>query len=60
MHHPNVIIMDTETTGLDAKEDRLVEIAGVRLEDSKPFEAIINPERSIPPEARAMSISDTA
>ena len=54
LHHPNVIVMDTETTGLDCKEDRLVEIAGVRLEDSKSFEAVVNPERSIPPEARAI------
>jgi len=54
MHHPNVIIMDTETTGLDAKEDRLVELAGVRLEDGKPYSSLVNPRRSIPPEARAI------
>lgn len=54
MSYPNVIIMDTETTGLDAAEDRLVEIAGARLEDGKSYETLVNPLRSIPAEVRAI------
>mgnify|MGYP003328190625 CR=1 FL=1 len=50
------IVLDTETTGLDAAgEDRIVEIGCVELENNVPtgrtFHQYINPERDIPEEA---------
>jgi DNA polymerase-3 subunit epsilon len=47
------IILDTETTGLDAASgDRIVEIAGLELENRIPtgthFQRYINPERDMP------------
>lgn len=54
MSNVNCIIMDTETTGLDAETDRLVEIAGARLSDLKSFETLVDPQRDVPPEARAI------
>lgn len=52
---PIVVIFDTETTGIEVEEHRLVEIAGVHLDKSFPqFETLVNPERSIPAEARGI------
>jgi DNA polymerase III subunit epsilon len=53
------IILDTETTGLDpAKGDRLVEIGAVELINhvatGNTYHAYINPERTVPAEARAV------
>ena len=50
------IVLDTETTGLDAAgEDRIVEIGCVELENHVPtgrtFHQYINPERDVPEEA---------
>jgi exodeoxyribonuclease X len=53
MASPHFIIMDTETTGVDCETDRLVELAGVTLNDVQ-FTTLVNPERDIPPEARAI------
>ena len=51
----NIIVLDTETTGLEADKDRLVELAAVdALNPSKHFTTLVNPQRSIPPEARAV------
>lgn len=52
-------IFDIETTGIDAKEDRVVEIAAYDLDPKKrtitPVGAqLCNPERAIPPEASAV------
>lgn len=58
------IIFDTETTGLDAREDRIIEIGGVELVNRFPtgntFHVYINPQgRSVHPDALAVhGISD--
>ncbi len=54
---PSFTVFDTETTGLDPRKgDKIIEIAGVRIEDGVIREDIsfvkyVNPERSIPWEA---------
>lgn len=53
------IIFDTETTGLDAREDRIIEIGGVELVNRFPtgrtFHKYINPQgRQIHPDAQAV------
>ena len=47
------ITFDTETTGIDPEVDRLVELAGV-CRGYEHFSTLVNPERDIPPEARAI------
>lgn len=56
-HHLREIIFDTETTGLDNREDRVIEIGGVELINRFPtgrtFHQYINPQgRSVHPEAQ--------
>lgn len=51
------IVLDTETTGLDAKKgDRLIEIGGVeifnRIPTGREFHCFINPQRDVPAEAQ--------
>ncbi len=65
MQLPPLTVFDIETTGLDARKGhRLIEIAGVRVEDGKivrekTFSSFVNPEREIPFEARQINkISD--
>src|SRR5262249_10288173 len=53
------VVLDTETTGLRAlKGDRIVEIGCVELNDGIPtgktFQAYLNPERDVPPQASAV------
>lgn len=53
------IIFDTETTGLDNKQDRIIEIGGVELSDHFPtgrtFHIYINPgDRKVHPDALAI------
>jgi DNA polymerase-3 subunit epsilon len=53
------IIFDTETTGLDSREDRVIELGGIELVNrfptGKTFHKYINPQgRSIHPEAQAV------
>jgi DNA polymerase-3 subunit epsilon len=53
------IIFDTETTGLDSREDRIIEIGGVELVNRFPtgrsFHRFINPQgRSVHPDAQAV------
>lgn len=46
------ICLDCETTGLDAKEDRIIEVAAIRFKLTEilaEYESLINPERPIPP-----------
>lgn len=49
------IVLDTETTGLDAREDRIVEIGAVELinhlRTGRDFHVYINPGRTMPMEA---------
>jgi len=58
------IIFDTETTGLDAREDRIIEIGGIELDNRFPtgrtFHVYINPQgRPVHPDALAVhGISD--
>lgn len=51
-------VVDTETTGLDPIEDRICEVAGLRMSLEKGelgrFESLVNPGRSIPPDASAI------
>ena len=48
------IFYDTETTGINAKVDRVVEIAAYDPERDKTFCQLVNPQRSIPVEAAAV------
>lgn len=52
------VAFDTETTGIWAAVNRLVEIAGVRFslvdDTTETFSTLINPERPIPPDAIAV------
>jgi len=59
------IVLDTETTGLDARRgDRLIEIGCVELINRIPtgqeFHVFINPERDVPAEAEAVHGLSTA
>lgn len=51
---PNIQILDTETTGLDPIEDKLVELASIPLNSDSYFSSLCNPGRGIPPEAMAI------
>lgn len=52
------IVLDTETTGLDPKTQRLVEIACIELENHLPtgrhFHKLVDPEMEVPAEAVAV------
>ncbi len=58
------VALDTETTGLDAGKDRIVQIGAVALsgcaiDDRETFERIVDPEVPIPPSSTAIhGISD--
>lgn len=52
------VVIDTETTGLSASKDRIVELAAVRYKDGSPekaFHTYINPKKEIPKEAQAVN-----
>ncbi|MFA6523323.1 MAG: 3'-5' exonuclease [Candidatus Peribacteraceae bacterium] len=61
MPFPPLTVFDLETTGLDPKRGhRIIEIAGVRVEDGKiredaTFARFVNPERDIPAEAKQIN-----
>jgi len=59
------IIFDTETTGLDSREDRVIEIGGIELDNRFPtgrtFHVYINPQgRPVHPDALAVHGIDDA
>ena len=48
----NYVLVDLETTGISAKEDKIIEIGAIKYTDGKEigrFETFINPGRKIPP-----------
>ena len=52
--YDNIVVFDTETTGLAPSRDIIIELAAIRYVDGKPvsrFHSYINPERPIPSEA---------
>ena len=57
------VAIDTETTGLSASRDRVLEISAIRYEDFEPvelFHTMVNPGQPIPPEAtRINGITDS-
>ena len=56
--YPEFVVFDTETTGLSASKDRIVELSAIRFVDGAPvevFETFINPEREISPEVSAIN-----
>ncbi len=60
LHRLTCVIFDFETTGLHPNE-RIVEIAAVRLEDWQPvseFNTLINPQKPIPPASRNVHLID--
>jgi len=63
---PSFTVFDTETTGLDPRKgDKIIEIAGVRVEDGviredMTFVELVNPERPIPWEAKRVNNIDDA
>ena len=53
------IFYDTETTGISATKDRVIEIAAYDPQQNRTFEELVNPGCPIPPEATAIHhISD--
>ncbi|MEQ9608170.1 MAG: exonuclease domain-containing protein, partial [Kiloniellaceae bacterium] len=64
LHAIPVVALDTETTGLDVKTDRVVEIAAVRLKGGIPgaapnYTALVDPGVPIPPASTAIhSLTD--
>ena len=56
--YPEFVVFDTETTGLSASKDRIVELSAIRFVDGIPteiFETFINPQREISPEVSAIN-----
>jgi len=54
MTSPRLVYYDTETTGLKAERDRIVEIAAYDPLNERYFEALVNPGCPIPSEASAI------
>lgn len=58
LHSLPAIVMDTETTGLDTQNDRIIEIAAVRIgaghTSHEDFAALINPGLPIPAKSTAI------
>jgi DNA polymerase-3 subunit epsilon len=56
---PDIVVFDLETTGLDVDEDRIVQFAAVRLDESgeevDSLKLLINPGIPISPEASAVN-----
>lgn len=55
---PAFVVIDTETTGLSASTDRIIELSAIIYEDFKPvksFSTLVNPGRHIPERASAVN-----
>lgn len=53
----SILVIDTETTGMDETTDKVVEIAGVRIENGEVVyvrHCLVDPERAIPVQASAV------
>ncbi len=52
LHSVPVVVLDTETTGLDTQFDRIIEVGAVRVRDGEilgePFSELVNPSMPIP------------
>lgn len=64
LHTIPIALLDTETTGLDTKSDRIIEIAAVRIIDggiaADTFDELINPAMPVPPSSTEIhGITDT-
>lgn len=56
--YPEFVVFDTETTGLSASKDRIIELSAIRFVNGIPteiFETFVNPEREISPETSAIN-----
>ena len=52
------VVFDTETTGLSASKERIIELGAIRFVDGKPteaFETFVNPEREISKEVTSIN-----
>lgn len=52
------VVVDTETTGLNSKKDRIIELAAVRFVDghaTEMFDTLVNPGKPIPKEASSVN-----
>ena len=61
----DAVVIDTETTGLDPRKARLIEIAAVRvasgrIESAQSFRRLVDPGEAIPREATAIHGIDAA
>lgn len=55
METENLLAFDIEATGLDPYEDRILELAVIRVaDDALVFHAFLDPERPIPPDSTAV------
>ena len=60
----DVVVLDTETTGLDVRQDRIIQIGAVRMQgpdilETAVFDVIVNPGVPIPPaSSRVHGLSD--
>ncbi|MBN1984063.1 MAG: 3'-5' exoribonuclease, partial [Chitinivibrionales bacterium] len=55
---PEFVALDVETTGLDTKHDRIIEIGAVRFKAGKPvqeFSTLIKPPKPIPPQVQELT-----
>lgn len=55
---PDYVALDLETTGLDSRHDRIIEVGAVRFiegKETEAYSALVNPGRAIPPVITALT-----